>query len=123
MTIGASVIQKNNAKKTAVKQFLEQSLGKKSLTQTLKQPHADGSLQVDRMKQTGTNFTMSDIKLDTSNALNSRKVEGSSLPVEGKRYPQHMGQTMYSQQMRNKNLRINRNNIANIQLDKKGQAV
>ena len=30
---------------------------------------------------------------------------------------------MYSQQMRNKNLRINRNNIANIQLDKKGQAV
>ena len=79
-------------------------------------------LQVDRMKQTGTNFTMSDIKLESQNSLNAGKGV-SSLPVEGKRYPQHMGQTMYSQQMRNKNLRINRNNIANIQLDKKGQAV
>ena len=66
---------------------------------------------------------MSDIKLDASTSLNPGKGGGGSLPVEGKRYPQHMGQTMYSQQMRNKNLRINRNNIANIQLDKKGQAV
>ena len=73
------------------------------------------------MKQTGTNFTMPDMGMETT-TLNPVKGSGS-LPAEGNRYQQNMGQTMYSSQMRNKNLRINRNNIANIQLDKKGQAV
>ena len=117
MTIGAGTIGKSGAaKKNAVKQFLEQTLAKKSLTQTLKDG-APGGPGIDRMKQTGTNFTAPDMG---SESLNPHKVSGGSLPAEGNRYNQNMGQTMYSQQMRNKNLRINRNNIANIQLDKKG---
>lgn len=122
MVIGAATIGKGSAaKKHAVKQFLEQTMAKKSLTQQIGResgvPGTTAHTSVDRMKQTSIGFNVSDI--ESSLIANTQTNGGGSLPANGNRYQS----TMYNQNMRQKNLRINRNNIANIQLDKKGQAV
>ena len=83
MTIGAATIGKGGVKKNAVKQFMEQTLAKKSLNQTLKDG-APGGPGIDRMKHTGTNFTAPDMGMESS--LHPSK-GGGSLPAEGNRYP------------------------------------
>ena len=50
MTIGAATLGKGGVKKNAVKQFLEQTLAKKSLTQTMKDGVQPGGAAIDRMK-------------------------------------------------------------------------
>ena len=95
MTIGAATLGKGGVKKNAVKQFLEQTLAKKSLTQTMKDGVQPGGAAIDRMKKTGQNFTMPDMGLESS-MLNPTKAGGGSLPAEGNRYQSNMGQTMYN---------------------------
>ena len=92
MTIGASTIGKVSInKKSAVKQFLEHTLGKKSLNQTQKLDSSPGrpDQSMDRMKQTtDKGFNVSEIM----DSLGPGR-QGGSLPVQGGR----MQATMYNQ--------------------------
>lgn len=59
----------------------------------------------------------------TQGGLSSQdSIDGGVLPPQ-RQPPNRMNQTLYSNTMRQKNLSFNRSNIANIYLNKKGQAI
>ena len=84
MTIGATTINKTAAvKKNAVKQFLEQTLAKKSLTQQLKETSAPAPSTIENAQKTEMSFDMADHE---SNTLNPARGGGGSLPANANRY-------------------------------------